>query len=265
MPYVLKPLDLEELKKIFDEKSLEIITYLIKKCIYSQPELLPNQKELAIQIPKEYLEQICVQAIGAQPVGAGSYPVDITKDDWGADIKSLACRLDKNNNIGKYSGETSLAQKFKGTGKDLDNLFEKKEYKKIKDDWIEIVREKNKSVIEEKNLKKIYYFFILRGYDNFYLCGTELILDNLKNVKISSAHENTNSSLFLDNYIESTYGNTKIYKAKKRLELRLNPRNWIDNGLCIEISCPKPMSAVKLKDKDLNEYAIEARNLFFDK
>jgi len=42
-------------------------------------------------------------------------------------------------------------------------------------------------------------------------------------------------SIFLNAVIDAKYGNAKIYKAKKRLELRLKPKNLLDDNLLIAI------------------------------
>ena len=39
----------------------------------------------------------------------------------------------------------------------------------------------------------------------------------------------TKEAVFLKDFIDSKLGNAKIYKAKKRLELRLKPREFIKN------------------------------------
>lgn len=262
---MLKPLTRDELEKIFDEKAIEIIEFQLKKSVFAQPETIEGQERYRLQITKEYLEQWCVQALGAKPVGAGSYPVDIIKDDWGADVKSMTCSLDKNGNLDSGdSGETSLAQKFQDTGTNLDELFKDKKYDEIKNGWIEIIREKNKTVIREKKLKEIYYFFFLRGNEKYYLCGTKLFIDNLNYVKVDSLRT-TNTSVFLTNYINENYGYTKIYKAKKRLELRLKAKQWVQDGLCIEIDIPKIDNAINLRESNIKEYLRKIVNSFFVK
>ncbi len=45
------PLDKNELQKFFDYDAQEVIRFYIFKAIFSQPELLPRQKLLPIQIP----------------------------------------------------------------------------------------------------------------------------------------------------------------------------------------------------------------------
>lgn len=255
---VLKPMIKEELEKIFDKKAIEILEFQLEKSIIAQPEVKRYQDNQRLQITKEYLEQWCVQAIDAEPVGAGSYPVDVigkTGDlKWGADIKSLACKINKNGELSdSESGETSLAQKFTGTGTDLDTLFKNKQFDEIKSGWLEIVKRKNESVLKDHKLDKIYYFFFLRGDQKFYLCGIEVNIDNLPNVNVN-LENTTNDSLFLENYIERKYGSTKIYKAKKRLELRLRPKNWVEDGFGIELAIPKSLETVNLREVDLESY-----------
>lgn len=255
---VLRPLPIGELKNFFDEKAIQILKFQLKKNILAQPEPVIGQEPIGIQIPKEYLEQWCVQAINAKPVGAGSYPVDIIKNNWGADIKSLACSLDKNGNLDKGdTGEASLAQKFTGAGEDLDSLFKNSLYDEIKDKWLDIVKNKNNLVKVEKNLDNLYYFIFLRGNHKYYLCGFEVLIDNLSEVTINY-DKTTSSSVFLDNYIEPKYGYTKIYKAKKRLELRLKAKTLVEDNFCITLDIPDNLSAINLReiislDKYFNE------------
>lgn len=251
---VLKPLSILELKNIFDKKAVDILEFQLKKNIISQPEVLKGQGKIGMQIPKEYLEQWCVQALGAKPIGAGSYPVDILKDNWGADIKSLACSLDKFGNLDMGdTGETSLAQNFSSGGVNLDSLFLDKKYDEIKNLWMDIVFSKNQTAMIEKKLDKIYYFIFLRGNEEYYLCGMEVDLNKLSEVTVNTTRS-TNTSIFLNEYIESRYGYTKIYKAKKRLELRLKAKNWVEDGLCIKLAIPKSLESVNLRDLDLKEY-----------
>lgn len=254
MSYVLKPMLLEKLNEIFDAKAKEIIQFQLEKSILAQPERIEGQEEHRLQITKEYLEQWCVQALKATPIGAGSYPVDILKNNWGADVKSMTCSLDKYGNLNAGdTGETSLAQKFQETGTNLDDLFKNRDFESIKNGWIEIIRNKNLSVIKDKSLNDIYYFFFLRGNQEYYLCGIEVNINNLENVSVNNGRS-TGDSVFLDNYIEGKYGYTKIYKAKKRLELRLKAKQWVDENLVIIFPIPHSLEPINLRDVNIDEY-----------
>lgn len=236
--YNLNPLSKIELTGFFDETAIKVITYFLKKSVLSQPEKLEHQIiDLPIQIPKEHIEQWIVQALGAKPIGAGSYPVDVLTKNWGADVKMLSCKIDSNGNLlNSDSGETSLAQKFGdgnfGDGNTLDDLFQKRQYDFIWNKWQEILNNKYSKVEREKGIKNIYYFFVLRAGNTFYLCGLNLDLKGLNKTKVNTTRS-TNDSIWIDGFINDNLGHVKIYKAKKRFELRLKPKYWVENDFVL--------------------------------
>lgn len=253
---VIVPLSLEELSSVFDPISLKVINYFLRKSIFSQPEKLPNQSDLPIHIPKEHIEQWICQSIGSIPVGAGSYAVDVISKSkvWGADIKMLSCKVDSDSGKLKNSdsGETSLAQKFGddnfGNGNTLDDLFANKEYQVIWNNWIEILKKKYRKVNEDFGVSNIYYFFILRAELDFHLCGMKLLLNNLNHTKVNY-ERSTNDSVWIKNYIEDRFGHVKVYKAKKRLELRLKPKYWVENNFVITFNT------------NFNQFEVDIREL----
>jgi len=252
--YVLTPIPKDELLKLLDPKAQEVIRYFIKKSLFSQPEPLPEQLARAVQVPKEHIEQWFVQALDVKPIGSGSYPVDIYNEEegWAADIKMLNAKLDDNGELNNSeSGEASLGQKFEGAGLDLDNLFSSKQYEAIKNAWLDIFGEKIAQVErEQKGIKDIIYLFILRAGFNFYLVGCSVEIANLDNVEVGNT---TNMSVFLNNFIDIRYGKAKIYKAKKRLELRLRPRNWVDDNLAVLFETDFQHNHIRLYNETLNE------------
>jgi hypothetical protein len=258
---VINPLSNKELNGFLDEKAREIIKYFIIKSLFSQPESKLNQKSLPIQIPKEHIEQWFTQALDVKSVGAGSYPIDIynERDKWGADIKMLNIKLDKKGDAIGDSGEASLGQKFEGVGVHLDSLFKSKNFDSIKDKWIELYKEKYFALKNNYPIERILYFFILRpsiqtGGTDFFFAGASVDLSSLKNVKVNK-NRTTMKSVFLNNFIDENYGNTKIYKAKKRMELRLRPNMWIKNNMVIRISTSFNGFNVDLRNEKLgSEY-----------
>lgn len=264
--FVINPLSREDLAEFLDEKSIEIIKYFIIKSLFAQPESKVGQRSLPIQIPKEHIEQWFTQALNVKPVGAGSYPIDIynEREHWGADIKMLNIKV---NELGVVktgdSGEASLGQKFIDGKVSLDELFKSKNYEEIKNKWTLLYEEKYKSLKKDYPLiKKVFYFFILRpgiqaGGADFYFTGAVLNLDKLDSVIVNNKRS-TASSVFLDNFISDSYGNTKIYKAKKRLELRLYPKNWVMNDKAIRIKTSFAPSNIDLRDREVGlEYLEE--------
>lgn len=224
----LTPMTQSDLTQIFDDKAQQIVSDLLLTSTYFQPPELPGQ-QLPVHIPKEHIEQFCVQALGSQPIGAGSYPVDIIDSrGFGADIKMLACKLNKKGELTQsVTGETSLSQNF--SIKNLDQYFNKRNHEKIKSIWINILKDKYQKVLtEHPHVKSLYYFFILRAEQQFYLTGCKLNLDELPNITLNK-ERSTKNSVFLNGVIPEEFGNAKIYKAKKRLELRLRPLAWENN------------------------------------
>lgn len=252
--YVLTPIPKDELLVLLDAKAQEVIRYFIKKSLFSQPEPLPEQSARAVQIPKEHIEQWFVQALDVKPIGAGSYPVDIYNEEegWAADIKMLNAKLTDTGELSnEESGEASLGQKFEGAGVDLDSLFRTKKYKKIKDAWLGIFSEKIALVKREhSSIKDIIYLFIMRAGFNFYLVGCNVAISNIDDVSVGNT---TNKSVFLDNFISERYGKAKIYKAKKRLELRLRPKNWVDDNLAVLLETNYQHNHIRLYDEVLDE------------
>jgi hypothetical protein len=232
--YVIKPLDKASLEKFFDSEAQKVIRFYIAKSLFAQPETLDTQGNLPIHIPKEHIEQWAVQALGVSSVGAGSYPVDVINESgvrWGADIKMLSCKVNEGELTRAESGETSLSQKFTGAGNMLDAMFNDKKYHKIIQDFVEIYSNKMHTVMKEKNLNDVYYFFLLRAGTKFYICGMKIFLNNLKHVKYL---RNTNKNVWTENFLEEKYGSVRVFQSKKRMELRLRPKQWKDDDLLIE-------------------------------
>jgi len=257
MSFVLTPLTLTELKTFFDDESIEVIKYFLKKSIISQPEKLVSQKlDLPIQIPKEHIEQWIVQALGAQPVGAGSYPVDVMTADWAADVKMLSCKLNKDGDLtNSDTGETSLAQKFGdgnfGDGNTLDTLFSRKKRRFIWCQWKKILTNKYKKVEDDHGITNIYYFIILRAGDLFHLCGLKVDLSKLNDTKIDDTNS-TKDSIWIKGFISTDYGKIKIYKAKKRLELRLRPKKFVDSDMVISFETNFKQISTNIREKIIN-------------
>jgi hypothetical protein len=269
---ILRPLPKKEIKSFFSEHSLKVFQHFMNVSIFAQPEVSKTEDSLPIQIPKEHLEQWFVQALQVKSVGAGSSPIDILEPKkWGADIKMLSCKLDDKGKLnGADSGETSLAQKFTGTGASLDKMFENKQFQLIINGWIDLWKTKLANAKKENSIDEIYYFFFLRGTkQESYLCAFEVDVDNINTTKITQRDKDNEikkttskikktTSIFLDGVIDSKYGNSKIYKSKKRLELRLKPKQLLEDGFLIPIATETPnkedmYGLVQDKDK-YNQY-----------
>lgn len=270
--HVLRPLTLTEIKTFFNTDARTVINFLIKKAILSQPERKPWQNILPVHIPKEHIEQWVVQALWVEWIGAGSYPVDAINrtHKWGADIKMLSASVDSSWNFTPGdSGETSLAQKFQWTWNELDQLFASQEYEKIKTEWLEIYIDKLNEVIEKEGLEKIYYFILIRWWSKLHIIWLEVILEHIWNVSVDTVRT-TPSSVFLKGFMNNAFWYLKIYKAKKRLELRLKPKKWFDEGYCLTFDLASMIDTTEVdllemvkKGEDLNTYWLEKVSKLF--
>lgn len=232
--YVLEFLNKDRILKIFDSNSLTVIEYLLRKALYSQPEILPGQKVGYIQITKEFLEQWIAQGLDWSIVGSGSYPIDVYSDvlKCGADVKFMSAKIMSDGSFTRdQSGETSLGQKFTGSGNELDQDFASKSYDKILDGWKGILFDKINTPIRDYGLKDIYYFIFIRGGDTINLAVARVDVNMIKNLTVGNA---TISSVFVNGFINAKHGNVKIYKAKKRMELRCLPKNMEDDSLFVK-------------------------------
>lgn len=253
---VLIPLKINKLKEIFDTTSIEVIKFYIQKALFSQPEILKGQKQPSIQIPKEHIEQWVVQAIGGIPVGSGNYPIDVVKGTFGIDVKMLSCKTNENGKLTtSCSNEASLLQNFKDTGNELDTLFEQKRYTDIVDGWKNMFENKIHKAINDNNITNIYYIFILKSKDVFHICG---FMVNMEYIKFVECGKTSLNNVYMKNFIDDKIGYVNIYKAKKRLELRLYPKYIVDNLYTISIQVPYKAKELELRkiirDNKLNEY-----------
>lgn len=241
-------------------KEIEIINYYLQLNSFAHPESKVGQKKINFRITKENVEQWIVQALNAESIGAGSYPVDIKTDNFLADLKSMSIKIDKNGNVAKAeSGETSLAQKFK-TEENLDILFQHGKAEKIKTIWSRVLYDKYKTVVKEHKIDKIYYIFIMRANKKYYLFMTSVDYESITNLNLEvDKQRSTKDSVFIKNMIDEKFGNVKIYKAKKRMELRLNPKYFIDNGYCIEFLNLTRVENINLRETNLKKY-IKKKN-----
>lgn len=247
---VLTALTTKELKEIFDENAMKVMRFSLAKSMLGQPEPIHGQEALPYQIAKEHIEQWMVQALAVESVGSGSYPIDIYNNNkkWGADVKMLSCKLNEDGSLKSAdSGETSLAQNFRGSGNNLDQQFKEKKYLDAVKKWIEIVEEKLKSVEKDYPINDIYYFFFLRAGMTFYLAGLKVNPKELKHVEIDN-NRISSTSIYTKKYIDDSIGNVKLYKSKKRLELRLRPDVLLKKNMLLKVMSRNSLESVNLRD-----------------
>jgi len=221
--YVLEFLNKNEIEEFIDETGYKVIEYLLRKTAFSQPEVRDESELSGIQITKEFLEDWIAQAGDLKKIGAGSYPIDVYKEnEYGCDIDG--------NITPKLSNETSLSQNFKTVGSSLDTLFLNEEHENILNLWSTLLYEKIQKPIRDLNLKKIYYFVFMRANNKIFLSIALLNPDLIMETTVSRFSK---TSVYSNGYIDERYGRVNVYKSKKRMELRLFTHHLIEDNKTI--------------------------------
>ena len=137
-----------------------------------------------------------------------------TSDNEGIDAM---CVIMNNNN----SNEKSLKQGFTSGGNNLDNLFLTKKDNEAVNLYMDSYKDEINKAIENKKLENLYIIAFISSKNKIYLTCFKLNIKNVKYVK-SDGFTKQLKSINVKNFIDDKYGNVKLYKSKKRLELRLN-------------------------------------------
>lgn len=120
-----------------------------------------------------------------------------------------------------------------GKGFDAVNIFKNKLMNKYSVNNEINTRSKNYSSINNK-INKYYYMLFICYKKNIYLTCFNFNDKNIKNMKFESFIGSEYKNILIKNFIDEIYGNVKLYKSKKRLELRLN-KNIINKSCSIKI------------------------------
>lgn len=192
-----------------------------------------HKRQKIIELPKEATEFWVAESLrnnhgehNIKELGAGNTSIDIIYDTIGIDVK---CMCTKGAGL---SNETSLIQNFKTIGTNLDNMFINGEYDLIRELWTIELRKKYLACINKFNLTELIFIVFLSTRKNVFLTIFNLNIELLPNSCLGVGRLKPNSlSINLSNLINEYYGQTKIYKAKKRIELRLNLEHLCQENL----------------------------------
>lgn len=132
-------------------------------------------------------------------------------DKIGIDVSVLTLK----NNI--CTNEKSIIQNFSDSN-DLDSLFNTNAGEKA----VEIFKNKltEKYNFKDGIEKDIYYMIFICENKNVYMSCLKFNPKNIQNMKFFEFSK-TCKNIIINNFIDAKIGNVKLYKSKKRLELRL--------------------------------------------
>lgn len=181
---------------------------------YVQKDIIGNQEYFddlnipyTISNPKK-AEWILHKAISnSKLVGNGNTNVDIAIDNICIDV----CVLTLHNNM---TNEKSIMQNFSGCD-NLDSLFNANQG----DEIINIFKTKLFDKYKDINTHIIYFILFVCHKTNIYLSCFKFnphIIMQMKFIEFTKSHKSIN----IADIIDTQYGDVKLYKQKKRIELR---------------------------------------------
>jgi hypothetical protein len=187
----------------------------IKKVENETAKYLKNRRKLNIE--SEYSQHFITRASSGINISSGSEPMDVkTNNNEGIDVCCLSI-------LGSQSNEKSVIQNFKNSGNNLDKLFsennDKKAVELYKTDFIN----KLDCAKTKYSMINLYYIAFISTENKVYILCLKINIDSIINVS-SSGFTKTKNSININGFIDNIYGNTRLYKAKKRIELRFTDK-----------------------------------------
>lgn len=208
-----------ELCKIPDSLNIEQIKEHISK--YLAP-LLPfySEEKCGLKIHSTYSEYYTAKSTDGIKIGAGNCAMDvITKNNEGIDTMCVIQDEKK-----RESNEKSLMQNFSVAGKNLDTLFKDKKDAEAVQFYGSGYLQKLQKAKDKYLLKELYILAFISTKKDVSLVCFKLNLENIKKISSGGFVKNFQGekNIIINNFINPSYGNVKLYKSKKRMELRLN-------------------------------------------
>jgi hypothetical protein len=174
-------------------------------------------------IEDEFSEYFTAKCTNGTEIGGGNCAMDVKFGDIGIDAMCVTMK-------GHTSNEKSLIQYFT----DLDSLFNDK--KDI--DAVNIFKQqyynKLQNVKDKKGLSDLYILAFISTNKDIYLAYFKINLEKINDISSGGFVDNSSVNIIVDKFINPIYGNVKLYKSKKRLELRLQ-KDIINSDLVVKV------------------------------
>lgn len=174
-----------------------------------------REAKRSLFVEDEFSEWFIEKVTGGKQIGKGHIAMDV-KTGAGDGVDVFCIIMNK-----VESNEKSLIQNFKKTGKDLDILFKEHKFEEAIKMFMAHYKEKLDEVIKTKEMRALYYLGFVSTVEEVFLVNFKINVENIQNVGVKKATKG-GVSIFLNNFIMPGHGNVKLYKSKKRIELRLS-------------------------------------------
>lgn len=208
--YVIEQVNINNLDININELKILINKYMEPRIEYYEST---NTKNLEIE--SGFSEWWISKVSNGIKIGDGNCPFDIlTSKNKGIDVMCMCIN-------GNYSNEKSIIQNFKDSGNNLDYYFSNKNYNEAINIFLESYKKKIINFQNEKKCKEIYYLSFISSSKHVYLSVFKININNII-YTIEDGVTRQGKSINIKYLIDEKYGSTKLYKSKKRIELRLN-------------------------------------------
>jgi hypothetical protein len=216
-PIGLKPPVLE-LCKVPDCVNIEMLKKHMSD--YMGPRLAYyRKKNRALFVEDEMAEFFIAEATDGTEIGAGHCAMDVQKDSAGIDAMCVIMNTYASN-------EKSLIQEFSSSGVDLDTIFKDGKDAEAVELYRNAYSKKIQEIMQEKKLTDLYIVACVSNMTSVSLVCFKIHPENIAHVSSGGFvgnHTKTNISIHANNLVDPAYGRVKLYKSKKRVELRLLP------------------------------------------
>lgn len=234
MPTVLSLCNIPESLNI-EEMKVKIKAYMASR------EQYYREKNRAPFVEDEFAEYFTAKTTGGTEIGSGSCGMDVkTKNGEGIDAMCVIMKS-------ICSHEKSLMQNFSESGNNLDKLFLEKKDKEAVQMFAKGYLNKLQKTKTDKNLSQLYILAFISTMKDLYLVCLKIDLENIE--KITSGgfireEKGDCKNILIQNFIDSNYGNVKLYKSKKRMELRLHSTILQTDSAVLLYSMPEAKESV---------------------
>lgn len=169
-----------------------------------------------LYIEDEFSEYWTAKATKGTEIGRGSGGMDV-KAENGDGIDAMCVIMNRNG-----SNEKSLTQNFSVAGAQLDQLFEEGKDTDALGLFLTGYAEKIRKVREENSLKDLFILAFVSTTTDVHAVCFQLFEDRILSATSGGFVKGGDRNINANGFIDPSDGNVKLYKSKKRLELRLN-------------------------------------------
>jgi hypothetical protein len=216
-PVVSSPINVLELTPMPASIDISQLRERVTKYMDTRKEFYAETKR-SLFIEEEFSEYWIAKTSNGKEVGKGNVGTDVqTGANEGVDAMCVIMNTSMSN-------EKSLMQNFKVAGVNLDNLFINKKDDEALSLFLNSYVSKLESIRKKLNLTDLYIVAFVSTKENVFAVCLKINTDRVMNVTSAGFTVGEGLSILTKGMIAGDVGNVKLYKSKKRLELRLNPK-----------------------------------------